>query len=274
MHKMMFFTGSNPVSSTISNRTNHDLCNWYFLPWHSTGISRTCLLHVQRTQQCSGQDFPISSLLLVLLRLHHVGNQFPRRLELGRHDRSRNWWLYWRSHREQKEQEELKLWGVGEIGKHRKFKISPYLGFGFESRTPHHPICHEAISQFKPKDSANLIRMGVKVAQEFLALLDGGQYLDAEPHTVCIAIEPLGIQMYPLFYFLAHPQGDRSAICVIDLQENMRYEKDNWDVVPLTQEYAVRDDAIKAARRIAAHYNLEYQLFESRYDYEINEVAE
>jgi hypothetical protein len=73
-----------------------------------------------------------------------------------------------------------------------------------------------------------------------------------------------------IIYFLCYPRGNKKQITVIDLQYNMSYERDDWSCVT-PHDYLDRDEAICAARYLASKYNLEYLMFESRYDSEQNE---
>ena len=76
--------------------------------------------------------------------------------------------------------------------------------------------------------------------------------------------------MTDIFYFLCFPQGDRTKITVIDLQNCVDYERDEWSNVN-KNTYFDHAEAIRAARDIAERYNLEYIPFESRYNRELNE---
>jgi enolase len=74
-----------------------------------------------------------------------------------------------------------------------------------------------------------------------------------------------------LFYFLCHPRGDKSVVCVIDLQTCLSYEKSDYALVNDLEWYD-RDEAIDYARKLCIKYNLTYEPFESRYDnYEEND---
>lgn len=73
-------------------------------------------------------------------------------------------------------------------------------------------------------------------------------------------------------YIIVHPHGDRSKICVIDLQHDLAYEKHDWCLAS-KNEWTDRDEAIAVARVAAINHGLTYILFESRYDEEYNEYS-
>lgn len=73
-----------------------------------------------------------------------------------------------------------------------------------------------------------------------------------------------------VFYFICYPRGDKSKIAVIDLDYCMDYERDEWSTVNKIN-YDVRDDAIRQARYLAKKYDLKYEMFESRYDSNMDE---
>ena len=84
------------------------------------------------------------------------------------------------------------------------------------------------------------------------------------------AIEEIRALNKQRFYFICHPKGDRSKLQVVDLQYTLDYEKDDWDVAVPT-DFDNRTDAILWARSLAKGYGLTYNMFESRYDSELNE---
>jgi hypothetical protein len=57
---------------------------------------------------------------------------------------------------------------------------------------------------------------------------------------------------------------------VIDLSHCVSYERNEWDCVT-SDNYDDRDDAIRAARKLACKLNCNYEMFESRYDEKTNE---
>ena len=77
--------------------------------------------------------------------------------------------------------------------------------------------------------------------------------------------------MGDLFYFIAHPQGDKSRVTVIDLSYSVSYERSDWDAAN-SINFTNPDEAIKYAKAIADKYNLKYELFNSRYDESTSEV--
>lgn len=72
-----------------------------------------------------------------------------------------------------------------------------------------------------------------------------------------------------MIYFMCYPKGDESRVTVIDL--DYAYEIDDW-VRPDRETFASRNDAIMHARNFAFVYGKTYELFESRYDSELNEM--
>lgn len=78
--------------------------------------------------------------------------------------------------------------------------------------------------------------------------------------------------MNDTFYFLAYV-NNRKAITVIDLSYNVMYERDEWDEVNLIN-FDDHLEAISYARSLSTHHNLEYVLFESRYNKDLNEYLE
>lgn len=72
------------------------------------------------------------------------------------------------------------------------------------------------------------------------------------------------------FYFIAYPKGDRSSITVIDLAHSVDYEREDWATVN-DLNFSTPDEAITYARGLAEKYGLRYELFESRYNQDLNE---
>jgi len=70
-------------------------------------------------------------------------------------------------------------------------------------------------------------------------------------------------------YFVAFVEN-RTKLTVIDLSSAVSYERNDWDVVN-DEVFYDRDEAIKYARALAKKYNLEYKLFDSRYNSELSE---
>lgn len=73
-----------------------------------------------------------------------------------------------------------------------------------------------------------------------------------------------------MIYFVCHPSGNKDQVKVIDLEDCVSYEKDDWDVIG-PHEFRDRDEAIIHARRLAANQRLDYILFESRYNSQTSE---
>lgn len=72
------------------------------------------------------------------------------------------------------------------------------------------------------------------------------------------------------FYFIAWPKGDRSSITVIDLAHSVDYEREDWATVN-DLNFSTPDEAITYARGLAEKFGLRYELFESRYNQDLNE---
>ena len=71
------------------------------------------------------------------------------------------------------------------------------------------------------------------------------------------------------FYFIAYV-NNRTALTVIDLGYNVDYQMDDWDVaIPI--RFNDHIGAIKVGRSVAKANDLQYVLFESRYNKELNE---
>ena len=79
--------------------------------------------------------------------------------------------------------------------------------------------------------------------------------------------------MEELFYFICHPQGDKSKIEVIDEQQSLHYEKYHFALVNDLEWNNVKD-AIEYAKKLAEKYNLEYIPFESRCGYDEDEIID
>lgn len=73
-----------------------------------------------------------------------------------------------------------------------------------------------------------------------------------------------------MIYFLCYPSNNESKIKVIDLENCVDYEIDEWARVD-RETFSSRDAAIMHARSFAFIHGKEYVLFESRYDKETNE---
>ena len=79
--------------------------------------------------------------------------------------------------------------------------------------------------------------------------------------------------MEELFYFICHPQGDKSKIKVIDEQQSLHYEKHDFALINDLEWDNVKD-AIEYAKKLAEKYNLEYIPFESRCGHDEDEIIE
>jgi hypothetical protein len=66
------------------------------------------------------------------------------------------------------------------------------------------------------------------------------------------------------FYFLCYPRGDRNCLTVIDLAHVVGYERGEWDAVT-PDDFDDRNEAIRAARKLAQEHGKTYEMFESRY---------
>ena len=69
--------------------------------------------------------------------------------------------------------------------------------------------------------------------------------------------------MNEIFYFLCHPKGDKTRICVIDEQESLHYEKYDFSLVN-DMEWDNSEEAIDYAKKLAVKYDLVYEEFENR----------
>lgn len=72
------------------------------------------------------------------------------------------------------------------------------------------------------------------------------------------------------FYFVIYSSLDRSSIKVIDLAYCVSYERDEWPAMS-QENFRSPDEAIVYARALAKKYGLVYEMFESRYNKELNE---
>ncbi|MHD0644115.1 hypothetical protein ACYPKM_00595 [Pseudomonas aeruginosa] len=73
-----------------------------------------------------------------------------------------------------------------------------------------------------------------------------------------------------MLYFIVFSDAERRSITVIDLQESVSYERNDWATVN-EENFSTHLEAIAYARALAAKYGLRYELFESRYNRELNE---
>jgi hypothetical protein len=67
-----------------------------------------------------------------------------------------------------------------------------------------------------------------------------------------------------IYFICFYRDSERSAITVVDLQQDMSYEKQDFAIVN-ENEYDTREEAIESARDIAKRHNLQYIPFVSRY---------
>lgn len=71
-------------------------------------------------------------------------------------------------------------------------------------------------------------------------------------------------------YFVVHPYSTRQTLTVVDLQDCVSYERDEWRTVS-NQDFDNHLEAIAHAKALAAKYGMRYEPFESRYNSDLNE---
>ena len=75
------------------------------------------------------------------------------------------------------------------------------------------------------------------------------------------------------FYFVCYNNMKRTSVTVVDLDYCVDYERSEFDYVN-AENFDNHLDAISYAKQIAEKYNLDYELFDSRYDESLNEYLE
>jgi len=72
------------------------------------------------------------------------------------------------------------------------------------------------------------------------------------------------------FYFVAHPRGDKTTLTVIDVARALSYERNEFDAVN-DIDFDDHNEAIDYARVLASVHDLKYEMFDSRYNEDLNE---
>ncbi|OEE38298.1 hypothetical protein A1QO_02655 [Vibrio genomosp. F10 str. ZF-129] len=75
------------------------------------------------------------------------------------------------------------------------------------------------------------------------------------------------------FYFISFLGGDRSKITVIDLHNGTSHQREQFSPVN-DRDYRDLNEALVDAKSLAEKYNLEYVLFDSRYEKRLSERKE
>ena len=76
-----------------------------------------------------------------------------------------------------------------------------------------------------------------------------------------------------VIYFIAFLGGDKSKITVIDLSNVTLYQRDQFSPVNDDNYYEL-NLALTDAKSLAKKYNLEYVLFDSRYNKDLSEKVQ